>query len=136
MFFEIAIGVKSILIIVSLIGLFLGLFPEIDLWPSKPRTHTAVEAKPVIDNVWSALVYAPDNEARDDIEQVNKEQQTTARQADDNAARIALYAAHHDTVSTKLQDSNRLLFWGIIGMCAVAFPLPKRDTSTQREEQE
>jgi hypothetical protein len=134
MFFEMAIGLKAIVVVVSLIGLFLGLFPEIDLWPSTPRADVVVEATPEVDTVWAALVHAPDSAARDDVKEVSTARQATARQADDNAVRIALYAAHSETVSTTLQSSNRLLFWAMLGLCAVAFPLPKRHTGIQREE--
>lgn len=128
MFIEVAVGIKAIVIVISLIGLFLGLFPEIDLWPSSHRTAVVVEAKPDIDNVWSALVYAPDDNTRDDIQQVHKEEQTTARLADNNATRAAMYATRQSSVASKLENSNRLLFWAIVGMCGIAFPLPKRAT--------
>lgn len=125
MFFELAIGIKSIVIIVSLIGLFLGLFPEIDLFPTKQKP-VIVETQPEITTVWSALVYAPDDPARDDIKETHKEEQITARQTDTNAARVAMYSAHQTTTQEKLKNNNRLMFWALVGMVGVAFPLPKR----------
>jgi len=124
MFFEIAIGIKTFVLLVSLVGLFLGLFP--DLPKTAQRQSAVVEQQPEIDNVWSALVYAPDDAARDDIEQVHKEQQITERQHDDNAARVQVYQSYSTQTQTTLTNTNQLLLWGLVGMVAVAVPLPKR----------
>lgn len=133
MFIELAIGVKAIVLIVALLGMFFNLFPEIDLFPKKPHEPAMVQAEPVVDNVWAALVYAPDDNARDDIHQTHKEEQITARQADTNATRVAMYQTHQVTVSEKLKSNNRLAVWALAGLCSIAFPLPKREKKKECE---
>lgn len=123
MFFEIAIGIKAVVIIVSLIGVFLGLFPEL---PKHPKPQTITQAAPLIDNPWAAYVAAPDDQARSRIEASVKELEISERQAADNAARVDLYQAQQATSAANLANANRLMMWGLVGLCGVAWPLPKR----------
>jgi len=123
MFFEIAIGIKSIIVLVSLIGLFLGLFPDM---PKHPKPQTITQAAPLIDNPWAAYVAAPDDQARSRIEASVKELEATAQQAADNAARVDQYQVQQATSAANLASSNRLMMWGLVGLCGVAWPMPKR----------
>lgn len=119
MFFEIAIGIKAVVIIVSLIGLFLGLFPEFELFPAHKQV---VEHSPDITNEWAALAYSSDAETRDDVLQAVKEHQITARQADDNTARVALYEAAQASIRIREKKVYSLLTWFVIGAFAALFP--------------
>ena len=118
----IIISIKSFIIFVSLIGLFFGLFPDI---PKKAPQQTVVAA-PVIDNVYAAMVHAPDDSAREAIGQAHEEEQVTTRQASDNAAQLAMYSAQQVTARENLANNNRLMFWMLIGLVGIAIPLPKK----------
>ena len=121
----IIICIKSFIVFVSLIGLFFGLFP--DMPKSKPRQAVvAVEAAPVVDNMWAAMTYAPDDAARADIQLAHKEEQTTARQADDNASTLALYINQQTLMTERFESNTRLLIWMLIGLAGIAIPLPER----------
>lgn len=125
MFFELAIGIKSIVIIIALICAGLGLFPEL---PKSPKHAAAViVAAPVIDNPWAAFVAAPDAAARLNIETAVKEMETTTRQADDNAARVALYSAHTQANSARVKQSLYMVGFAVFGMVGICLPLPKRE---------
>ena len=130
MFFELAIGIKAVVIIVSLIGLFLGLFPEVDLWPSNTHDTEIIESAPEITNEWTALAVSEDA-ARDDVLQAVKEHQETARQADDNATRVALYQQQQQANTGRIRRGYTALIWFLIGAVTLSFPWPKRGQHTQ-----
>lgn len=122
---------KSILVAISLVGLFLGLF--LDSTPSSSKTtekQTETEDMPVIDNPYSALAYAQSDDSHDDIRQVHKDQQVTAQKQSDNEAKTSALTARYTAITTITKNSNRLLFWCIFGIVAIAFPVPKRNNST------
>lgn len=125
MFFELAIGIKAIVIIVSLIGLFLGLFPEVELWPSTTHDAEIIETSPEITNEWAALTLSEDA-ARDDVLQAVKEHQETTRQADDNMTRVALYQQQQQANTERIRRGYTTLIWFLIGTVTLSFPLPKR----------
>lgn len=126
MFFEAAIGIKAIVIIVSLIGLFLGLFPEIDLFKKSPQDGAPVQGA-IIDNEWAALTATENVNALNAIERTVAAHQETAQRADDNAAYVAMYTLRSTTVSAQSKRLMLILCSLMIAGTTIAFPVRRKE---------
>lgn len=122
MSFLIAISIKSIVIIVSIVGLCLGLFPDNGIIQDK-------QAEPEITNEWTALAVTTDN---DNVLRAVQVHQKTAQIESDNNTRVKLYKAYNATSRKNMCDVYDVLTWFIVGSLAVMFPLPKRKEITKK----
>lgn len=115
---KVAIGMKALVIIVSLGGLLAAMFHDVELFPG--HTQPVITQPPDITNEWAALAYSSDADTRDDALQAVKEHQMTARHADDNTARVALYEASQMSLRLRekkvLLNFNLVCHWGIRGV--------------------
>jgi len=118
--------IKAIIVVISLIGLFFGLFSNIDLWPHHDTEQAQLtDQHPEITNEWAALA-ASDDAAYDNVLQAVKEHQLTARQTNDNATRVALYQEQQHVISKRIQHGYTTLIWFLVSVVAVSLPVPRR----------
>lgn len=111
------ISIKAIVLIIAMLGLFF------DFWPALPKKEPVAIVQ-TIDNVYAAMVDAPNSDARDDIGEAHKEEQKTQRLESDNATRTETYAVAQEHKTERYKNTNSTILWGFIGLLT-AVSLPK-----------